>query len=147
MAGEQKRQQSTAKSSAAAPQSKARRGVRQMNAAEGRRRQLDNTLAALSPSDVRLLVLRRRGDGGAALWLPEDIAPVPVVKLQKGLAAARDDLQGILGEIVETFTEDYRIAEIELSVSFNAEGKFLGIGIGGEASITVRIAPTALAKH
>jgi len=44
-------------------------------------------------------------------------------------------------EIVDTATNDYIISEIELTASFNAEGKFMGFGVGGEVSIVIKIKP------
>jgi hypothetical protein len=40
-------------------------------------------------------------------------------------------------------SDEYSISEMELSASFNAEGKFLGIGVGGAKSITIRVKPDA----
>ncbi len=37
--------------------------------------------------------------------------------------------------------DGFTIKEIELSASLNAEGKFLGFGVGGAATVTVRIGP------
>lgn len=35
----------------------------------------------------------------------------------------------------------YGIKEIELAVSFDAEGKFLGFGVGGSVTMKITIAP------
>ena len=68
--------------------------------------------------------------------------PVPSNKLVRGLTAARSQIERAIGELASIMTEDYRIAEIEFSVSFDADGRFLGFGVGGAASITVKIKPT-----
>ncbi|HHA2494029.1 TPA: hypothetical protein ACOECR_000892 [Stenotrophomonas maltophilia] len=73
--------------------------------------------------------------------LPVD-GVVPANKLKKGLESAQQQITSLIQEIVDTATEDYRISEIELAASFNAEGKFLGFGVGGEATIVIRIRPT-----
>jgi hypothetical protein len=43
---------------------------------------------------------------------------------------------------VNAFGDGFDINEIEIAISFSAEGKFLGFGVGGAASITLRIKPT-----
>jgi hypothetical protein len=68
--------------------------------------------------------------------------PVPSNKLVRGLTAARSQIEKAIGELASIMTEDYRIDEIEFSVSFDADGRFLGFGVGGAASITVKIKPT-----
>lgn len=48
-----------------------------------------------------------------------------------------------ISSIVGTMTEKYAISEIGLTASFNADGKFLGFGVGGAASITIKITPSS----
>lgn len=36
---------------------------------------------------------------------------------------------------------EYSIREIELSASFNADGKFMGFGVGSDMAIKIRISP------
>ena len=67
--------------------------------------------------------------------------PVPVSKLKKGFASAKKEIQSIVEDIITTMADDYVISEIELAASFSADGKFLGIGVGGAATITIRISP------
>ena len=67
--------------------------------------------------------------------------PVPSNKLVRGLTAARSQIEKAIGELASIMTEDYRIDEIEFSVSFDADGRFLGFGVGGAASIKVKIKP------
>ena len=67
--------------------------------------------------------------------------PVPASKLREGLAAAQDDIKQSLQEIATIMTMNFEVAEIELSMSFSAKGEFLGFGVGGAASIKVKIKP------
>lgn len=67
-------------------------------------------------------------------------APVPTSKLQIGLKKARNEIAGMIDSL---FLEDgsFELAEISFSVSFDAKGEFLGIGIGGTTSMTLTIRP------
>lgn len=38
--------------------------------------------------------------------------------------------------------DGHKISEIELSISFDARGTFLGIGVGGATSIKIKIVPS-----
>ena len=67
--------------------------------------------------------------------------PVKADKLKDGIGAASKKIGELVQEIVDTSTEDYSISEIELTASFNADGKFMGFGVGGEASIVIKIKP------
>ncbi|MCB0747042.1 MAG: hypothetical protein KDC52_17575 [Ignavibacteriae bacterium] len=67
--------------------------------------------------------------------------PVPVNNLKKGFNSAKKEINSFIDDITSTFTESYIINEIELSASFNADGKFMGFGVGGAATITIRIKP------
>lgn len=63
-------------------------------------------------------------------------------KLKKGLARAKDEITELIQEVVDGSTQPYEITEIEFAASFSADGKFMGFGVGGEATITFRIRPT-----
>jgi len=81
-------------------------------------------------------------ESSSGLMVPDSLAtPVPPSKLQAGFTRARKEINALVDELVANMTEDYRISEIELAASFSADGKFLGIGVGGAATITIRIAP------
>lgn len=67
---------------------------------------------------------------------------VPTGKLQAGIESAKDQIKGTLQNIAAVFTQDFEVAEIELSVTFTADGKFLGFGTGGAMSVKVKIRPT-----
>jgi len=81
--------------------------------------------------------------GGVVLPASADDSLVPASKLRQGLKNAKLEIQNVLGDLASMITEEYRIAEIELSASFSADGKFLGFGIGGDASIKVKIRPAS----
>lgn len=63
-------------------------------------------------------------------------------KLQAGIESAKDQIKGTLQNIAAVFTQDFEVSEIELSVTFTADGKFLGFGTGGAMSVKVKIRPT-----
>ena len=67
--------------------------------------------------------------------------PVKADKLKDGIGAANKKISELVQEIVDTSTTDYTISEIELTASFNADGKFMGFGVGGEVSIVIKIKP------
>ena len=77
---------------------------------------------------------------GAKILVPAG-AVVEPSKLRKGLAKAKDEIDGLIHEIVDLSTTDYEIVEIEFAASFSADGKFLGVGVGGSATVTFRIRP------
>lgn len=76
-----------------------------------------------------------------AVPLATEVGVVAADKLKAGLAQAQKRIRELLQEMVDTATDDYEIAEIELSASFSADGKFMGFGVGGQASIVFRIRP------
>ena len=65
----------------------------------------------------------------------------PASKLRKGLSAAQAEIKESLQEIATLLTLDFEVSEIELSISFSADGKFLGFGVGGATFIKVKIRP------
>ncbi|MCW8965813.1 MAG: hypothetical protein OQK82_03870 [Candidatus Pacearchaeota archaeon] len=67
--------------------------------------------------------------------------PVPANKLRTGFKKAKKEIDSIVEEIASTMTESYTISEIELSASFSADGKFMGFGVGGAATIKIKITP------
>ncbi len=70
----------------------------------------------------------------------EQLTPVPPDKIRSGLSKARTEIQKLM-EALSELTEGYTVSEIELAASFNADGKFLGIGVGGATTIKVRFRP------
>jgi hypothetical protein len=80
----------------------------------------------------------------ANLLLPrQTLEPVKPSKMRQGIAAAKKQLDETLDELLRTMTGDYEIKEIKLIASFNADGKFLGFGVGGAASMEITIQPCA----
>ena len=81
-----------------------------------------------------------RSGGGLLVPLPEKV--VPAGKLKKGIGDAKRYVEDMLTDFIQAMGEDYEVAEIELSASFSADGKFLGFGVGGDASIKLKIRPS-----
>src|SRR5690606_3855127 len=77
---------------------------------------------------------------GGKLAVPID-AVVEPSQLRKGITKAKDEINDLIQEVIDTSTADYDIHEIEFAASFSADGKFMGIGVGGAATITFRIRP------
>lgn len=71
----------------------------------------------------------------------EDRQPVPIYKLKKGFEAAQADIIEMINAVAGALSDSGHVSEVELSVSFNRDGKFIGFGAGGAATIKVRIAP------
>jgi hypothetical protein len=97
----------------------------------------------LSPALPRNFVGYQLREGG--IYVKQDLAPVPTTKLSKGIDKAKAEIQKLLKEFASIMTSEFGVTEIELAVSFSADGKFLGVGIGGAASIKVRIKPMTAA--
>ena len=65
-------------------------------------------------------------------------------KLRKGLQKASEEISSVLAALEPTSgTDKFSVREIELQVSFDAEGKFMGIGVGSGISLTLRVVPTS----
>jgi hypothetical protein len=67
---------------------------------------------------------------------------VPAAALKRGFERAKDDIAAMCNEISTLMTGRYAIDKVELTVSFNAAGEFIGFGAGGAASITITIIPS-----
>ena len=70
----------------------------------------------------------------------DEMSPVPPEKIRSGLSKAKSEIQKLMEELAE-LTDGYTVSEIELAASFSADGKFLGIGVGGATTIKVRFRP------
>jgi hypothetical protein len=78
----------------------------------------------------------------SGLAIPSNIKqPVPASKIQIGFKKAKVEINSLIQEITSTMVESYTISEIELTASFSADGNFMGFGIGGAASIKIKIKP------
>ncbi len=67
--------------------------------------------------------------------------PVSPTKFAKGLKSAKFAIKETISGFTDFMTQDMVISEIEFSVSFSAKGEFLGFGIGGDASVKIKICP------
>ena len=84
---------------------------------------------------------------GGKILVEEKIAktkPIPASKLRDGIVAAQGEIKQSLQEIASLMTMDFEVSEIELSMSFSAKGEFLGFGVGGAASIKIKIKPVSI---
>jgi hypothetical protein len=85
--------------------------------------------------------LKKISAGGIILPPSADDSLVAPSKLRRGFKSAKLEIQAMLDEFVSMMGERYHVTEIELSAGFSADGKFLGFGVGGAASIKVKIRP------
>ncbi len=96
--------------------------------------------AAKKTSAVKTTAGFTKNDNG--LYVPAMYSkPVPAGKLQEGFKKAKQEITKMIGEIADIMTDKYKISEITLSASFSADGKFLGFGVGGATTITLKISP------
>jgi hypothetical protein len=87
---------------------------------------------------------KENGDG---LLVPQDTViekPISPKKMQDGIRSAQLQIKKTLNELAQIFTEDLELSEVELTLSFSAEGKFLGFGAAGKFSIKVKVKPVNL---
>jgi hypothetical protein len=66
---------------------------------------------------------------------------VSAYKLKKGLEAAKAEIDEMVDAIAGSLAGRGQISEVELVVSFNADGKFMGFGAAGAATLKIRIVP------
>ena len=77
------------------------------------------------------------------LFVPAQITePVPANKLRAGMKEVKRQIDETLSDLIESLTGNYGIKEVKLVASFSADGRFLGFGVGGAASIEITICPT-----
>lgn len=82
----------------------------------------------------------KRNKGGIYVRTGSIVEPTAI---KKGLEKAKEQLRSMIDEFSQVLILDgHTISEIELSVSFDASGKFLGVGIGGATSIKIKIVPS-----
>ncbi len=67
---------------------------------------------------------------------------VSAAALKRGFQRAKDEITGMCDEISTLMTSRYNIGNVELIVSFNSNGEFIGFGAGGAASIKITIIPS-----
>jgi len=73
---------------------------------------------------------------------PEQGKTVSAAALKRGFERARNEIVGMCDEISALMAGRYNIGKVELTVSFNANGEFIGFGVGGAASIKITIIPS-----
>ena len=69
------------------------------------------------------------------------MTPVPADKISKGLDKAKGRIKMMINSLSDTLTKEYEVESIQFSVSFDAEGKVMGIGVGGSTSVSVTVKP------
>lgn len=67
--------------------------------------------------------------------------PVPVARLKNGVRDANRALAEVVEQFGHTLEGGYDISELEVTVSFGDDGRFLGFGQGGAAAMTLSITP------
>lgn len=86
----------------------------------------------------------RRNRGGKVL-VPKKTEAIDTIvapsKLVSGIKKAKREVQDIVDELSD-FADGYDVSEISLEVSFNVDGKFLGVGVGGATSLGLKLTPT-----
>lgn len=68
-------------------------------------------------------------------------APVPLARLKNGVRDANRALAEVVEQFGHTLEGGYDISALEVTVSFADDGRFLGFGKGGAASMTLSITP------
>lgn len=72
----------------------------------------------------------------------EQLKTVSAAALKRGFEKAKDEIIAMCDEISFLMTSRYNIGKVELTVSFNAGGEFIGFGGGGAASLKITIIPS-----
>lgn len=66
---------------------------------------------------------------------------VPARKLKEGIGAANRALAELMEDFGQGIAGDYDISSLEATLSFDTDGRFLGFGAGGSATITLTLTP------
>jgi hypothetical protein len=72
---------------------------------------------------------------------PAGAQPVPAQKLKDGVVQANKALAGLIEQFGNTIHGDYDISQLEATVSFDRDGRFIGFGTGGAVSFSLTITP------
>jgi len=67
---------------------------------------------------------------------------VPQGRLEQGISEAKDSIRNMALQIADSLGDSFDLTELELEVSFSADGKFMGFGVGGATSVRVKFVPT-----
>jgi hypothetical protein len=82
--------------------------------------------------------------GAAGIQVPVKLQNAAVVTpkaLKTGLSKAKEAMKSTISDLVGSVADGFEITEMELSVSFDAKGSFLGFGVGGATSIKIKVKP------
>jgi hypothetical protein len=74
--------------------------------------------------------------------VPEQQKAVSAAALKRGFQRAKDEITSMCDEISALMSSRYSIGKVELTVSFNSAGEFIGFGASGAASIKITIIPS-----
>jgi len=72
----------------------------------------------------------------------EHLKTVSATALKKGFEKAKNEIIDMCDGISALMNSRYNIGNVELTVSFNSSGEFIGFGAGGAASIKITIIPS-----
>lgn len=73
---------------------------------------------------------------------PRPQKTVSAAALKRGFEKAKDEIAGMCDEMSSLMTSRYNIGKVQLTVSFNEAGEFIGFGTGGAVSIKITIIPS-----
>lgn len=74
------------------------------------------------------------------IYVPTGTAtPVPPSRLERGLKEAKHEISRLLKEFSSFLNQNEEVKEMEFTVSFSADGKFMGFGVGGAVEVKVKV--------
>lgn len=79
--------------------------------------------------------------GAPSFSAPKAPQPVGIRKLKEGIASANRALAELMEEFGSGILGSYDIADLEVPVSFDADGRFIGFGKGGAVTFSLTITP------
>lgn len=74
-------------------------------------------------------------------FAPRGPQPVAAKKLVEGVAQANKALADLIESFGKSIRGGYDISELEITCSFDNDGRFMGFGVGGAVSMTLTITP------
>lgn len=89
-----------------------------------------------SPRREPLHVIRRKPSPPAPPPPPKVVSPE---KLKRGLEEKKRDLQTATDDLTQFFRICPGVKEVEVPLSFDNEGKFLGFGMGGAITMKIHV--------
>jgi hypothetical protein len=66
---------------------------------------------------------------------------IPAHRLQEGIPSAQRAVAELMESFGQSISGDYDLSSLEVSVSFDENGRFIGFGRGGVASIQLTLSP------